>query len=94
MFELEEVISLFEKIRHVENLYIPDEKQYVNKLLENGWVLLNIIQNSDDSFSQGYYVIGADEQTFNKINLQSILEKEQMLKNESIEKQLKESYLQ
>ncbi|EPM7559699.1 hypothetical protein ACTPL8_002106 [Enterococcus faecium] len=85
---------MFEKIKHIENLYIPDEKQYVNELLENGWTLLNIIQNSDDSFSQGYYVIGADEQTFNKINLQSILEKERMLETEKIEKQLKESYRQ
>lgn len=89
-----EVIFLFEKIKHLENLCIPYEKQRANELLQNGWTLLNIIQNSDDSFSQGYYVIGADEQTFKKINLQSIIEREQMLKTKTMEKQLTESYLQ
>lgn len=62
----------FENIYKVETLTVNYDEKYVNALLDAGWKLLAIKQFQNDSFSCGHYVLGADKETSEKINLESI----------------------
>lgn len=67
----------YENVYQVESFLVDgNEEKYVNELIKSGWKLISVIQYKDDYDAYGKYVLGADEEAFQKNNIEMIRKKE------------------